>query len=834
MSTSKGELILQNTSPFQVDYPSYLSKHDVVYLSPMEDGFEGFPLGNGDMGGMVWTTEQGYKVQVNKNDTWDIPGNKASMTDPVSLRSCGQLSVDFQMPCHNWLYLEDFEGRLSLGKATASFSTKTPFIDIDTDCRVQADRNVFVMDSSVKAQASNGIIRIALERWGSRTFPFWYQGVDKNASKGLGKVKAGINNNTIWIEESFNGISFAMACRVISDASSETKLVHNNRAEIELSGHDKYNFKILVAVVTSDESDTPLASAIQLLDNVENSIAGERIKHDSWWLNYWQQSFVNIGNDYLENLYYMHMYLMASSSRGKYPSLFNGGLFIWNHDVRNWGNPHHWNTQQAYWSMGASNHLELMEPYLNSYWRLLPEAEKYAEKRGIKNAILWSEAHDFSGNMLPFDNSRNCFTPALQIGQHFWDYYQYSGDAYFLKDRAYPFIKKAVEFYLQYMTWNEEKQQYDIFPSSSYEAHLEGESDWRNNITDLAMLRVTLQRCIDASIILNVDVDKRSEWEMTLSKLYPYLLEERDGVGEVFALALDQDENIVHIDKNRESSFCRLTSPVFPSGDIDLNEKGSRYFNAAVRCAKMHPEHKLAISPKAVVKARLGLGEEALDDLLMSIRQVQHFPQGMFYNLDHWHYLSRYADKVEDPWLLCQRDYVYDRRASYPVEVGNKKINIPAHPFVQCGTEPLAILATAVNEMLLQSQNGVIRVFPAVPAEWSPSFTLRARGGFMVSATLNKDHSVDWITIESLSGNDCRLSNPWSTDEVKVFEITGQKLEEHSSTIDGDNLISFTTVKNKTYWISLADKAEYPAQMPVFSGEPNKEPKHFKEASLGK
>ena len=35
---------------------SYLSKQDIVYKTPAYEGFEGFPLGNGDMGGMVWNT----------------------------------------------------------------------------------------------------------------------------------------------------------------------------------------------------------------------------------------------------------------------------------------------------------------------------------------------------------------------------------------------------------------------------------------------------------------------------------------------------------------------------------------------------------------------------------------------------------------------------------------------------------------------------------------------------------------------------------------------------------------------------------------------------------
>lgn len=48
-------------------------------------------------------------------------------------------------------------------------------------------------------------------------------------------------------------------------------------------------------------------------------------------------SFVKLGDDYLENIYYLHRYLMSAGSRGEFPLAFNGGLWRWNRDVLNWG-----------------------------------------------------------------------------------------------------------------------------------------------------------------------------------------------------------------------------------------------------------------------------------------------------------------------------------------------------------------------------------------------------------------------------------------------------------------------------------------------------------------
>ena len=57
---------------FRVD-SAYLSRHDIIYNTPAYEGFEGFPLGNGDLGGLVWNTNNGFEFQINKSDLFDKP-----------------------------------------------------------------------------------------------------------------------------------------------------------------------------------------------------------------------------------------------------------------------------------------------------------------------------------------------------------------------------------------------------------------------------------------------------------------------------------------------------------------------------------------------------------------------------------------------------------------------------------------------------------------------------------------------------------------------------------------------------------------------------------------
>ena len=77
------------------------------------------------------------------------------------------------------------------------------------------------------------------------------------------------------------------------------------------------------------------------------------------------------------------------------------------------------------------------------------------------------------------------------------------------------------------------------------------------------------------------------------------------------------------------------------------------------------------------------------------------------------------------------------------------------------------VLMTTIQEMLLQSHDGIIRVFPAMPAEWTDAgFRLRAVGGFLITAELRRSE-VQPFLIESTAGGECRTEAPWTEATVK-------------------------------------------------------------------
>ncbi len=822
---------VQASSVIKVDQ-NYLSQHDIVYLEPEYDSFNGFPLGNGDLGGMLWFSNEGIELQLNKIDLYDKPA-KGRMT----LRSAGRLKINFGVPCYSYMHLADFESRLSLQNAELSVKSSTAFVDTEIKSWVDANSNVWVIDcqANYKESLPTGAINIvSLERWGSRDFGGWYGSYDKNVANGLGSAKADKRGNDIILEEKFEGgLSFTVACRIL-ETPVDIQRVSDRESSMITPMLSKQKYKILVSVVSSNDSDHPTEKAISLLDETEaKTIAKLEFEHIKWWNDFWSKSFVHLSDNYLENIYYIRRYIMGSSSRGRYPSPFNGGLWTTNYDHRQWVTPHHWNTQEPYWGLAVQNDCDLLRPYIGTYANMIPQGKALAEKKGAKGGLLITEAHDFSGNMVSADwgNMTTNYTPASQISKIMWEYYAYTQDRDYLKKTIYPFMKEAAEFYLNFLQWDDHKKEFYIYPTQPYEH--EHSSKLKNTITDRYMIESLFKNCIKAAQDLNVDKSKIKQWKHVLSHLWEPPVLDVPNMGKAFGSAFTENNEAYPAGEDFMQKmgyhFDAHTVAVFPAGVLGLNQKGSDYFEIAKNVALHQPKQRNAITPGAIVSARLGLGDKALERLQCSVNYLQHFNQGLFYNLDHWYVFSRYVNDIPNPELYAQRDYIYDSRLTYNRPMGGNS-GLRTKPFVQCGMETMGIFATAVNEMLLQSHEGKIRVFPAVPSEFAAAFTLRAEGAFIVSSVIDSLGTIPFVEIKSLAGKECRLQNPWIDEPIQVLTSTNQNVKIE---VGKDNVISFKTTVDESYIIKKKE-ADRPNLPKIYYGTRNIYPKKYGEALLGK
>lgn len=112
--------------------------------------------------------------------------------------------------------------------------------------------------------------------------------------------------------------------------------------------------------------------------------------------------------------------------------------------------------------------------------------------------------------------------------------------------------------------------------------------------------------------------------------------------------------------------------------------------------------------------------------------------------------------------------------------------------------------ATAgIAEMLLQSHQGFIHMLPALPSAWTDGSVkgLRAEGGFTLDMTW-KDGHIGECTIFSGAGLECKLYLAQDDRLVNIRDSRGKDVEISDMS---DNIISFPTIKDETYIISIRE-----------------------------
>lgn len=121
---------------------------------------------------------------------------------------------------------------------------------------------------------------------------------------------------------------------------------------------------------------------------------------------------------------------------------------------------------------------------------------------------------------------------------------------------------------------------------------------------------------------------------------------------------------------------------------------------------------------------------------------------------------------------------------------------------------------TAIQELLLQSWGGKIRVFPAVPAQWTEAAfdKLRAEGAFLVSAKWEKG-GTSFIKIYSLKGDTCQVQT-----DMKLSMVNSDKRKELAFTVfekEGKMNMSFPTMPGETVILSSSYDLEQAKILPV-------------------
>lgn len=520
-----------------IPYPEALDSASVTETNFTDIGMNGFPMGNGDLGAVLWDCEGTLSLRVSKVDLWDARIDTSE--DPALLKmdikekkwSGGTNKVpswskhDYPQPRSAALVRIGKPGsrdpvtsaRLDIRRAVATANATT--------VRVLSDRNVILIDSPYPVS------------------------LEEISSKNLPPARLGEGGGVAWLEMTmpgdgdYKGMEYAIAVA----AKGERKAV---------------------AVVTSFDTKDPVKdAAIRLATRTLDSDPVPR--HEEEWEKFWAASGVSLADRFFQDAWYRNLYFMHSYSRAG--TMMPITLFA---ALTGDGTPWHgaptlnYNIEQTFWPMFVCNHVEAMEPYVRFLCNYAPRGRWLAR-----------ETYGLGGLFLPLNifgpeflvppeaaksrNSRQiCYVPwTYTLGctgwglQNLWLRYKYQPDRDYLES-VYPLLRDGAEFYANVM---EQCADGELGPSYNPE---QGPFGTLNNPVDIAYFRFLFSAASEAAAILGRDANLAKRWDFQKSRVPDYETASSDS-GPVIA-----DWKGAAADAVKVHNITSPAVPVFPADQV--------------------------------------------------------------------------------------------------------------------------------------------------------------------------------------------------------------------------------------------------------------------------
>lgn len=548
----------------------------------------------------------------------------------------------------------------------------------------------------------------------------------------------------------------------------------------------KEEFYVLTGIFTDWRHQDTLKDGLEEMQKFAGGIDALYREHEKYWKSFFERSSISLPDQFLEHVYYVNQYALdcCSGKDGVMKHHACGLNGLW--DIRHpnlWGSMWYWdvNIQASFAGVFTGNRLELGKVFSDGLLSYVKLAEKYAR-----------DVHDMPGVALdyPYQNYY-CVWP--WCAQYLWWLYEYSLDEEYLRKDAYPLFLKLCEFSLALFQYDERTDTYQVYPDISPE---QGPLAHNTTIT-VACVKYLLTFTLEAAQILDDNNPLLDNCRRMLEKLPPYALSEPGDFGIHLKDSPDAPDNMWI----RHPS---MLMPLFPIGEYDSaygDEETMQVLSNTIDFLEDHCEIGIfGGSWLAAAAARLGRGQTALR--LIYERGIDHMLRSNGLTAEETERFINYC--------LIPRQPLY-----YP-----------------CMMEFTGEMLAAVNEMLLQSYNNLIRVFPALPdgsKEWERMKRkgypigeyidryvdydawktvrfdkLLAKGAFEISASLT-DGKLDWILLRSKKGGGVRLTSPFLTADLAVF------CEGFVISFALDNgILCFATQQGKTYVIAHTADAFIP------------------------
>ena len=721
------------------------------YAMPAASWNEALPVGNGRLAGMVFGNTGRERIQLNEDTLWagaphqrDILGAHRHLPEIRRLLFAGRY-VDAQAMVNRELFIGgrvvrayQTLGDLWIDLGTESQAGYRRELDLETGiARTEWTRDGVAFTREVFASAPHGVLVVRIEA----DTPGAITGTVELTRPVDATTTAAGTELVLEGRASHGGqqlgVRFQARLRAVAEGGSAVA----EGASLRLSGADAVT--LILAAATDYRGTAPGPDAVRQVEAAEATgytalreahVADHRAIFNRVWLELggseWRREptdtrlrFVRSGGEDtdLEAMYFQfgRYLLMASSRPGTMPANLQG---VWNEAVEPpWNSDYHINIniQMIYWPADVANLSEMQEPLWDMLDRLRERGRATARDHyGFERGFVAHHTTDAWWWTSPVGSARYGMWPSggAWLSRHMWEAYLFNRDAAFLRERAYPVLKEAAEFFLDWLVPEPGTDLLLSGPSISPENafRINGR---RTHVTmgpamDQQIVRDLFENVLAAAAELGIDDAFTQETAAKLAKLAG------PQVGTDGRLMEWRQEELVEADPGHR--HISHAFGLYPGSQFTV--RGTPDLAAAVRKSI---EHRVANGGGGTgwslgwllnMWARLEAGGKAYSTLRRLLTDMT-------------------MDNLLDlhPLLAGARTNVFQMDGNLGGTAG-------------------------IAEMLLQSHAGEIHLLPALPRQWSRGVVegLKARGGFEVSMAWS-DGALTTVSIRSRSGEECRV-----------------------------------------------------------------------------
>ena len=739
------------------------------YDKPAAEWTEALPVGNGRLGGMLFGDPGSERLQVNEESLWggvNVPNNnRGALANLPKIRELileGKIPEAYELsekylagiPGKTWSYqtlgdiffrfadttaVTDYRRELDLATGIASVSFKRNGDRIYYEVYVPAGEDLMVI--TMRSADEGGLdMDIMMDR-------------PKDAVITVSENRIDMEGQIIDPEDPERGpggehMKFFASLIVMSCdgelKAGENSLNYTGGKEMTLffNGRTDYNIDLL----NFDRTIDPRKSCTDAISKASwKSFAKIRKEHIAEHSSIFDRVKLSLGGDpAMEELptderlrrfqaggedpgliatYFQYgRYLLMGSSRhpAQLPANLQG---IWNKDIAApWNSDYHTNInlQMNYWPAEVCNLTETVEPVISFMEKLTgPGSVTAKETYGAKG---WTLHHttDVFGKTAVLDGVYWGMFPlgGAWMTLPLWEHYEFTNDTAYLRENAYPIMKGSAEFIRTFLVPDKEGRLVTVPSYSPENSYIDPVSGKEFKLTyapsmDNQIIREVLGNCRKAAAILGVD----REWADSLQ------------------LILDR------VPPDRVASNGTIMEWIEEYAEAEPGHRHMSHLFALHPGTRITPETaELYAAARKTLERRL---ENGGGHTGWSRAWIINFYARLLDGDEAYRHLRLLLEKSTLPNL-------FDNHPPFQID-GNFG-----------GTAGL-------SEMLLQSQNGVVQILPALPAAWPDGEVsgLKARGNFEVAIKW-RGGVAEKIMVKSLSGVPLNLSYSGNFNSMKT------------------------------------------------------------------